>query len=601
MTYTAPTEEMAFVLQDLCGLEDVATLPTYEDATPDMVRAILKEAARYADQVLSPLNRVGDREGLDFRDGTVRMPSGWKNAYGTLVEMGWNSPSASAVIGGMGLPNLVNACIQEMFQGANMAFQLCPMLTQGAIEALEHYGSDTLRKTYLPRLVSGEWTGTMNLTEPQAGSDLAAIRALAVPDGSHFRVSGQKIFITYGDHDMTANIVHLVLARLPDAPQGVKGISLFVVPKFLPDADGNPGERNDVRCVSIEQKLGIHASPTCTLAFGDNGGATGFMVGEPNRGLEYMFAMMNNARLSVGLQGIGVSEHACQDALRYAADRRQGRASGFDGAAPIIAHSDVRRMLAIMQARTRAARILAYRAARSLDFAAHAGDESVRAFHRRRVDLLIPVIKGCATDAAVEIASTGVQVHGGMGYIEDTGVAQHFRDARIASIYEGTTGIQALDLVGRKILRDDGTAVAELVDDLRASARALSAQSGAGVDWSLLSASVRSAAEMLIATADWLIKTAEHSPDAATAAAGDALALFGLALGMWCHGDAALASAKRLQIGERSPSNERRIRLAEFYALHIFPQAAARQETLETGAASLLAMSPEALGAQSGR
>jgi len=393
MTYSARLEEMQFILEDLCGLEDIATLPGLEDATPDMVAAILEEAAKFAGQVLSPLNATGDQEGLGFDDGAVTTPKGWSEAYGQIVEMGWNSSTAAPGHGGMGLPQVVNACIQEMFQGANASFQLCPMLTQGAIEAIEGYASDELKETYLPKLVTGEWTGTMNLTKPQAGSDLAAIRSKAEPKDDHFLVSGQKIFITYGEHDMAENIIHLVLARLPDAPEGVKGISLFVVPKFLVNADGSLGARNDVRCVSIEHKLGIHASLTCTLAFGDNGGAVGYLVGAPNKGLQYMFAMMNNARLNVGLQGIGIAEHATQHAISYAMERTQGGTP--EGAAPtIMGHPDVRRMLGLMTSRTQAARILAYRAARSLDYAQRATDADIRAYHQRRVDLLIPVAKG---------------------------------------------------------------------------------------------------------------------------------------------------------------------------------------------------------------
>ncbi|WP_417722951.1 acyl-CoA dehydrogenase [Salipiger sp.] len=597
MTYVAPVQDMRFVLQDLCDLDEIAALPGYEDVTVDTVVAILDEAAKYAGQVLSPLNRAGDQHGARIEDGRVTTAPGWTEAYATLVEMGWNSPAARPEHGGMGLPNLVNACIQEIFQGANMAFQLCPMLTQGAIEALELYGSERLGETFLPRLVSGEWTGTMNLTEPQAGSDLSAIRARAVPRDDHFLVSGQKIFITYGEHDLAENIVHLVLARLPDAPEGVKGISLFVVPKMLVNADGTLGERNDVRCVSIEHKLGIHGSPTCTLSFGDNGGATGFLVGEAHRGLEYMFAMMNNARLSVGLQGIGVSEHACQDALRYATGRLQGRAPGHDGPAPILAHTDVRRMLAQMQARTRAARILAYRAARSLDLAAHAPDADRRALHRRRVDLLIPVVKGWSTDGAIGVTSLGVQIHGGMGYVEETGAAQHFRDARIASIYEGTTGIQALDLVGRKILRDEGRAVAELVAEIRESASALASVQSDLADWPMLGGSVRNAADLLSQTTDWLLSAGDSRSERIAAAAANTLEVFGLALGMWCHGDAALATARRIADGDSSRQAVARIRLAEFYALQIFPDAAARNEALVSGSDALLSLTPDCLGA----
>lgn len=598
MTYTAPIDDMFFVLEDLCDLVGISQLPGLEDATPETVKAILDEAGKYASQVLSPLNRVGDLNGLGFDDGTVSVPDGWQQAYESLVEMGWNSPSASPDQGGMGLPNLVNACIQEMFQGANMAFQLCPMLTQGAIEALDQFGSDALKETYLPKLVSGEWTGTMNLTEPQAGSDLAAIRSKAVPEGDHYRISGQKIFITYGEHEMAENIIHLVLARLPDAPEGVKGISLFVVPKFIPEGDGSIGMRNDLKCVSIEHKLGIHASPTCTMSFGDSEGAIGYLVGEPNRGLESIFTMMNNARLNVGLQGIGVSEHACQDAFRYACDRTQGRAAGHNGLAPIIAHADVRRMLASMQATTRAMRILAYRAACSLDYQHYAPTPEAREHHRRRVDLLIPVVKGYSTEAANQITSTGVQVHGGMGYIEETGAAQHLRDARITAIYEGTTGIQALDLVGRKIIRDEGKSIGDLISDIRESARQLSMLEGSETDWRLLSASVGTAADFLSTTTDWLIDASDRDPGSVPAAANNVLELLGISLGMWCLADAARAACLRLQQGEDSPSLRAWLQYATFYALQVFPLAGSLQETIETGSDVIAGMTPDVLGAQ---
>ncbi|MFD3192021.1 acyl-CoA dehydrogenase family protein [Sedimentitalea sp. HM32M-2] len=592
MSYTAPLQDMRFVLHRLCGLDDLANLPGLEDSTPDMVDAILDEAAKYAAQELSPLNRAGDLAGLGFDNGRVTTPEGWSDAYDTLVEMGWNSPSASPEHGGMGLPFAVNACIQEMFHGANMSFQLCPMLTQGAIEAIEHYASDELKDTYLPKLVTGEWTGTMNLTEPQAGSDLAAIRSTAQPDGDAYRIKGQKIFITYGEHDLAENIIHLVLARLPDAPAGVKGISLFVVPKFIPQPDGTPGAENDVRCVSIEHKLGIHASPTCTLSFGDDQGAIGYLVGEANRGLQYMFAMMNNARLNVGIQGIGLSEHAYQDAAAYAAERRQGQAPGVEGSAAIIEHADVRRMLAQMKSRTEAARILAYRAAASLDFAARSADDAQRAYHQRRVDLLIPVVKGCSTEAAVEVASMGVQVHGGMGYVEETGAAQHLRDARITTIYEGTTGIQALDLIGRKILRDQGAAVAEIVADMRASAQSLSEQSDDLADWTLLSRRVAQAADTIETATEWLLEAPERAAQAPAASAMNILELFGLSLGTWAHGDAARAAAAEIADGGNSAHAATKIRLAEFYALQVFPQAQARLSAATGGAQAVLAISP---------
>jgi alkylation response protein AidB-like acyl-CoA dehydrogenase len=594
MGYAAPVADMRFVLEDLCGLQDLAALPGLEDATPETVAAILDEAGRFAGSVLAPLNPVGDRTGLGFADGRVTTPPGWVEAYRDLTAMGWNSPTADPEHGGMGLPMAVNACIQEMFNGANAAFQLCPLLTQGAIEALEAYASDALRATYLDRLVAGEWTGTMNLTEPQAGSDLAAIRSKAVPAGDHYRISGQKIFITYGEHDLTDNIVHLVLARLPDAPEGVKGISLFVVPKILVEADGSLGDANDVRCVSIEHKLGIHASPTCTLAFGDNGGAIGHLVGAPNRGLEYMFAMMNSARLNIGLQGIGIAEHATQHAVAYAMDRRQGTPVAGSGAATIIGHPDVRRMLGLMATRTEAARILAYRAAAALDLARRAVDPADRARAQRRVDLLIPVVKGWSTELAVETASLGVQVHGGMGYVEETGAAQHLRDARITTIYEGTTGIQALDLVGRKILRDRGQAAGELVVEMRATAAALSVRQDGLADWPTLAAGVTAAADLVASLTGWLL--AQNGAEPQAAAAG-VLSAFGTALGGWAMGDAALAAADRLQAGRDTAFAAAKLRRVRFYFAHVLPLAEAQARVATAGAAATLELEPGDLAA----
>ncbi|MCO5089456.1 acyl-CoA dehydrogenase [Bosea sp. (in: a-proteobacteria)] len=576
MTYTAPLQNMIFVLEDLCDLDQVASLPGLEDATPDMVRAIIKEASKYASQVLAPMNHAGDRSGLGFVDGLVTTPADWKPAYRMLVEAGWNSPAANPEYGGMGLPQLVNAAVQEMFQGANMSFQLCPMLTQGAIEAIEAYASNVLKHAYLPKLVSGLWAGTMNLTEPQAGSDLAAVRSKAVPEGDHYRISGQKTFITYGEHDLAENIIHLVLARLPDAPAGVKGISLFVVPKILVNADGSLGARNDVRCVSIEHKLGIHASPTCTLSFGDEGGAMGYLVGEPNRGLEYMFAMMNNARLNVGMQGIGVAEHATQHAIRYAAERKQGKPADASNGDTILGHPDVRRMLAVMRARTDAARIVAYRAARSLDFAKRAEEGETRAVHQRRVDLLIPVVKGWSTEMAVGTTSLGVQVYGGMGYVEETGAAQHFRDARITTIYEGTTGIQALDLVGRKILRDGGRAAGELIGDIRSAANDGDAD---------MAAMAAEAADLIDETVAWLLR---QEPKTALAAGSAVLELFGLCTGGWAMADAARAAETRIAAGQESNFLRAKLLLARIYATHVFPQARACRDVALNGTAAIL-------------
>ncbi len=586
MTYVAPTEDMMFVLEELCGLDEISQLPGLEEASPDIVGAILEEAGKFAGDVLGPLNAAGDQAGLGFAMGQVTTPEGWRVAYDTLVEMGWNAPTAASDHGGMGLPEVVNAAIIEMFNGANTAFQLCPLLTQGAIEAINGYASDDLKTLYLPKLVTGEWTGTMNLTEPQAGSDLAAIRSKAVPEGDHYRISGQKIFITYGEHDLAENIIHLVLARLPDAPAGVKGISLFIVPKFIPDAEGTPGLRNDLRCVSIEHKLGIHASPTCTMSYGDEGGAIGYLVGEPNKGLQYMFTMMNNARLGVGLQGVGISEAATQHAVRYAMDRVQGGTP--EGAeAAIMGHPDIRRMLGLMKARTEAARALAFRAARSLDFAHRAEEDKTRARHQRRVDLLIPVVKAWSTELSVHAASLGVQIHGGMGYIEETGAAQHLRDARITTIYEGTTGIQALDLVGRKIKRDNGTAARELIAEMNATAEGLKTQSGGDADWSGLSAMVEEAAGIVGDLTDWLVAQNGTEP---LSAAVNILEAFGICLGAWVMGDAAISASKRLAEGRNTTHAKAKLSMVRFYASNVFPMAAALHAISKTGNGATLAL-----------
>ena len=585
MTYIPPLTDMRFVLEDLCRLDDISILPGFGDVTPELVWAILDEAGRFASEVLAPLNVIGDRTGAVHADGRVRLPDGWHDAYRNLVDMGWNSPAAAPDHGGMGLPSVVNACIQEMFHGANLAFQLCPMLTQGAIETIRTYAGVGLQDTYLPHLVSGEWSGTMNLTEPQAGSDLAAIRSRAVPHGDHFLITGQKIFITYGDHDLTSNIIHLVLARLPDAPSGIKGISLFVVPKVLPGQDGSPDRENDLRCVSIEQKLGIHASPTCTMSFGDNGGATGFLIGEPHKGVQYMFSMMNDARLNVGIQAIGLAEHATQKAISYASDRLQGRVPEECDSA-IIGHPDVRRMLAYMKVHTEALRILACKAAASLDCSRHDPDAARRAYHQRRVDLLIPVVKGCATEQAVTTASLGIQVHGGMGFIEETGAAQFLRDARITTIYEGTTGIQALDLLGRKIVRDSGAALDELVEEIKATASALNSMTSDATDWQVLGASVKLAANLLADTTRVVLNQDETNQ---LASAGSVLELFGIALCAWAIGDAALCAGRRMEMGETSAFLEAKLKSAHFFMSAVLPRATGAAAIAEGAASSVLA------------
>ena len=468
-TYRAPLADMHFVLNELAGLEAVAGLPGCEEATPDTVAAILQEASRFATDVLDPLNRTGDLEGSKRQaDGSVTTPRGFKEAYRQFIETGWNGLTKPTVYGGQGLPQLVSTPVEEMWHAANMAFDLCPLLTQGAIEALELCGTPEQKATYLPHMVAGTWAGTMNLTEPQAGSDLAAVRTRAVPQGDGtYKLFGQKIFITFGEHDLTDNIVHLVLARTPDAPEGVKGISLFLVPKFLVNADGSLGARNDVSCVSLEHKLGIHASPTAVLSYGDKGGAVGYLVGQENRGLEYMFIMMNLARFSVGMEGVGISERAYQRAVSYARDRVQGKPVGESGGrGPIIEHPDIRRMLMTMRAYTEAMRALGYVTASAMDHARHEADARVRAQHQAFVDLMLPIVKGWFTETAQEVAYLGVQVHGGMGFIEETGAAQYYRDARIITIYEGAAGIQANDLIGRKTARDGGATARTVAADI---------------------------------------------------------------------------------------------------------------------------------------
>src|SRR5919205_157235 len=448
-TYTAPLKDMRFVLNELAGLDDIAKLPGYQDATPDTVDAILQEAAKFASGVLDPINYSGDQEGSKWSAGEVRTPKGFREAYKQFCEGGWNALPFEAEWGGQGLPRLVSTPVQEMWKSSNMSFSLCPLLTQGAIEALLLRGSPELQKRYLPKMVEGRWTGTMNLTEPQAGSDLSLVRTRAERHGDHYLISGQKIFITYGEHDLAENIIHLVLARTPEAPEGVKGISLFVVPKFLSD-----GSRNTAKCASIEHKLGIHASPTAVMVYES---AVGYLVGEENRGLEYMFIMMNAARFAVGLEGVAIARRAFQRALAFAKERVQGRDLVQGGkAVPIIRHPDVRRMLMLMKSQAEAMRALAYTTAAAMDSAMKNPSEEARRTNQAFVDLMIPVVKGWSTETGIEIASLGVQVHGGMGFVEETGAAQYLRDARITTIYEGTTGIQAMDLVGRKIQREAG-------------------------------------------------------------------------------------------------------------------------------------------------
>ena len=588
--YQAPLKDIRFVMQDLAGLDQIVSLPGYEEATPDVVDAILEEAAKFAGGVLSPLNQVGDRDGARWKDNIVTTPAGFKEAYRQFVDNGWNALGCDPDFGGQGLPRLLSTAVSEMWKASNHAFSLCPMLTQGAIEALMIAGSDEQKAAYLPNLVSGEWAGTMNLTEPSAGSDLAAVRSRAEPVGDGtYRIFGQKIFITYGEHDMTENIVHLVLARTPDAPEGVKGISLFVVSKFVLTADGKLGERNDVYCVSIEHKLGIHGSPTAVLAFGDHGGAIGTLVGEENRGLEYMFIMMNAARFNVGLEGLGDAERAYQRAVGYARDRVQGGEVGVRGGpkVAIIRHPDVRRMLMSMRARIEAMRALAYVTAAALDNAHQNPDGAARAQAHAFADLMIPVVKGWSTESSIDIASLGVQVHGGMGYVEETGAAQHLRDARITTIYEGTTAIQANDLIGRKIAREQGATINAVIREMRTAAAGLDG------DLAMIGGRQLAAVDALERAVFWIVANFASDPKAVHAGAVPFLHLFGTVAGGWQMGRAAVIARARIAAGDDDPFWSAKLATTRFFADHCLTQAAGLAESIIGGAPGALEMADD--------
>ncbi|HBP42368.1 MAG: acyl-CoA dehydrogenase [Vreelandella alkaliphila] len=582
--YAAPVRDLRFVLEELLAHRSLA-LPGFEEATPDLVEAVLEEAAKLAGDVWGPLNSVGDRQGAKrHTDGSVTTSEGFAAAYQAYVEGGWNGIGVSEALGGQNLPEVVASAVQEMLHGANMALGLCPMLTAGAIEALAHHGSETLKTTYLPKLVEGTWTGTMNLTEPQAGSDLSKVRTKAIPEGDHYRISGQKIYITWGEHDAAENIIHLVLARKPDAPEGNKGISLFLVPKFLVNADGSLGERNDVTCASIEHKLGIHGSPTCTLSFGENDGAIGYLVGEEGRGLNHMFTMMNEARHKVGIQGIGVAERACQHAFAYALDRTQGRAPKSRGGneCSISDHLDVRRMLLSMRARTDALRALALYCAGQLDLARHSESDSERQAAQACADVLIPIVKSFSTDQAVDIASMGIQVHGGMGYVEETGAAQLLRDARIAPIYEGTNGIQALDLAGRKLQRDGGAALSALIDEVQKTAETMRSEPNLAVMGSALAVGaddLRAAMQLVLEQGS----DPQTGPDAVQAYATPLLNLAGHVLCAWQMGNAALHATRALQKGSDEPFYRVKLSSANFVITQWLPAGRAQRAVIEAG------------------
>ncbi|WP_315834412.1 acyl-CoA dehydrogenase [Bradyrhizobium prioriisuperbiae] len=570
MTYRAPINDMLLALNHGAGLSAAVKGGHYGDFDADMTAAILEEAGRFATDVLAPLNREGDKAGIKLNDGKVTTAPGWPDAYRRWTEAGWNAVSGSEEWGGQGLPLVINAACTEIWSASNIAFGLCPLLTASAIEALEAHGSEELKKIYLAKLVSGEWTGTMQLTEPQAGSDVGALRSKAerAADGS-YRLSGTKIFITYGEHDMTDNIVHFVLARLPDAPAGTKGISLFLVPKFMVNADGSLGARNDIYASGVEHKLGMHASPTCTMTMGDKGGAIGYLIGEENRGMLCMFTMMNQARLGVGLEGVGIADRAYQQALAFSHERRQGKAVGSkDASDPIFVHPDVKRMLMQMRALTAAARTICYATAVAIDVSQRATDAKVREAAAARAALLTPIAKAFSTDIGNEVTSLGVQIHGGMGFIEETGAAQHYRDARITSIYEGTNGIQSIDLVTRKLAAQGGAAVWALMDELTKIVEQIERSNDPA--FGTTGAKLRDALGSLDRASRWLLERVTSAPNDALAGATPYLRLFGSTLGGCMLAKEALATPTD---GQNQYDGQRYATLARFFAENITVQA----------------------------
>lgn len=586
MTYRAPVPDILLALNHGAGLEAAVKAGHYGDYDGDITAAVLEEAGRFATDVLAPLNRVGDQNGIKLADGKVTTAPGWPDAYKRWADAGWNAVSGPEAFGGQGLPMAINAACTEIWSASNMAFGLCPLLTLSAIEALDAHGSDELKNIYLAKLISGEWTGTMHLTEPQAGSDVGLLRTRAerTADGT-YRISGTKIFITYGEHDMTDNIVHFVLARLPDAPAGTKGISLFLVPKFLVNADGSLGARNDIFASGIEHKLGIHASPTCVMTMGDNGGAVGYLIGEENRGMQCMFTMMNQARLGVGLEGVGIADRAYQQALTYAQERKQGRAIGKtgDGADAIIVHPDIKRMLLQMRAMTAAARTICYATAVALDISVRASDAKVRSDAAARAALLTPIAKAFSTDIGNEVASLGVQIHGGMGFIEETGAAQHFRDARIAPIYEGTNGIQSIDLLTRKLGVNGGASVWALLDELSNVVKQVEASNDPA--FGTTGAKLRDALAALDRTSHWLLEKLGKAPNEALAGATPYLRLFGSTLGGCMLASQALAAR---DLGDSLGDPKRFVTLARFFAENVAVQATALEHVVVDGADAVI-------------
>jgi alkylation response protein AidB-like acyl-CoA dehydrogenase len=587
--YNYPYKDAEFLINDIIGFDEMCDSAGLDEVNSELLSAIFEEANRLATEVIVPLNAIGDQNPATLGENGVQQSPGFAEAYRQYVDNGWGALAFPEEFGGQGMPKLVGVAVDEIWQSSSLAFALCSLLTHGTVEALIEHGSDELKDLYLPNLVSGEWTGTMCLTESAAGSDLAAVATKAVPEGDHYLITGQKIFITWGDHQMTDNVIHLVLARLPDAPAGSRGISLFLVPKFLLDEQGNSGQRNDVHCVSLEHKLGIHASPTCVLAFGDNDGAVGYLVGEPNRGLMAMFTMMNDARQGVGLQGLALSTRSYQQALQYARERLQGTRS--DGSRfPIIEYPDVRRMLMLMKSGTEAMRGLAYIAAAEIDRGRFATDTETAVRHSTRVDLYTPIVKGWLTELAQEVTSLGIQIHGGMGYVEETGSAQFFRDARITPIYEGTTGIQGQDLVGRKILANNGESLASLLNDIQACADEL----GSSAELSGLGAALQTAVDTGRAAREWLLDNAGKDRSVAGGASVNFLMMMGYICGGWVMGLSALKASQLLTAGGGDESFlSAKLVTARFYCDHLLPRANSCLTTIQAGSDSMMSLQEE--------
>ena len=594
--YKAPLKEMQFVIEELADLSALTELPGYEDANDDLVEVILEQAGKFAEEVIAPLNQPGDVHGAFIENGQVVTPPGFTDAFKQFSDNGWLSIKQPTEFDGQGLPNLLHSAVTEIWNSSNIALALCPLLTSGAIESIDAHASDALKQQYLSKMISGQWTGTMNLTESHAGTDLAAIRTRAEPDGENYRICGQKIYITWGEHEMTENIIHLVLARLPDAPEGVKGISLFLVSKFLVNEDGSLGDRNDLKVVSLEHKLGIHASPTCVMSYGDNEGAVGYLIGEENNGLACMFTMMNNARHEVGMQGVGLSERAYQAALAYAQERVQGYAHGSTDRVTIIHHPDVRRILMQMRALSEASRAFGYVTASMTDLAHHSVSEDDRSRYQRRLDLYIPIVKSWCTEMAQEVTYLGVQVHGGMGFIEETGAAQYMRDARILTIYEGTTGIQALDLMGRKMWRDKGQGMGELIAEMEAFANTMPYLSDEDRpnEFDRIKREFSRSLVGLKETTQWFLAQASDDPYLGGSIGVNYMMQAGNVIAGWLMARSAISAQQHIDAGATDVFYSNKISTALFFAEHILPRSEALKITVLTGSGSVMEIDVDA-------